>query len=175
MKILSTLILLVFLVSCNNSSSVRAENVEKPFFDLKGFFEKEAANQKFKTIEKTAKIDEKSETKTLTSFDLKTEIKLFTDCDINNPSLFDKYKTDESSEGNLTYTALNDDLKVQKIEILKADNLVQKITIYKKVKTQIYNSEKVLTYEPNIGYSIQNNQKTLGSDNKDYGIKVVFK
>jgi|AntRauTorckE5430_2_1112549.scaffolds.fasta_scaffold10725_3 hypothetical protein len=151
------------------------ENVEKPFFDLKGFFEKEVANQKFKTIEKTAKIDEKSETKTLTDFDLQTEIKLFTDCDINNPSLFDKYKTDESPEGNLTYTALKEDLKIQKIEILKTDNMVKKIIIYKKVETQIYNSEKILTYEPNVGYSIQNNQKTLGADKRNYEVKVIFK
>lgn len=166
---------MVFLVSCNNNSSNVAENTEKPFFDLKGFFEKEIANPKFKTIEKTATIDSELETKTLANFDLEKELKLFSDCDINNPSLFDKYKTEESSEGNVIYTALNEDLKVQKIEILKSENTVKKIIIHKKVETQIYNSEKILMYEPTVGYSIQNSQKTLGSDKKDYEIKVVFR
>lgn len=175
MKFLYTLLFTVFLISCNNSSNVNTENIEKPFFDLKGFFEKEIANQKFETIEKTVKVDEKAETKNLTDFDLEKELKLFSDCDINNPSLFDKYKTEESTEGNLIYTALNEDLKVQKIEILKSNDTVEKIIIHKKVETQIYNSEKILTYEPTVGYSIENSQKTLGSDEKDYEIKVVFK
>ena len=138
-------------------------------------FEKEIANFEFKTIEKTVKIDGKSETQTLTKFNLEKELKLFSDCDINNPSLFDKYQTEESSEGNVIYTALNEDLKIQKIEILKSEEMIEKITIFKKVETQIYNSEKILTYEPKVGYFIQNNQKTLGSDKKDYEIKVVFK
>jgi hypothetical protein len=175
MKFLYTLLFMVFLISCSNSSNINTENIEKPFFDLKGFFEKEIANQEIKTIEKTVKINKKSETKTLTDFDLEKELKLFLDCDINNPSLFDKYKTEKSSEENIIYTALNEDLKVQKIEILKSDDTVEKIIVHKKVKTQIYNSEKILTYEPNVGYSIENSQKTLGSDKKDYEIKVVFK
>lgn len=174
MRILSTLILLALLVSCNNSPSSIAENTEKPFFDLTGFFEKEIENHKNGTIKKTVKIDAKSETKTLTDFDLVKELELFSNCDINKPSLFDKYKTEESVERTI-YTALKEDLKVQKIEIIKSgDATIEKVIIHKKVETQIYSSEKILTYQSNIGFTIQNDQKTLISDKTNYEIEVLY-
>ena len=64
--------------------------------------------------------------------------------------------------------------KIQKIEIVKSNDKIEKIIIHKTAKTQIYDSEKVLTYEPNVGYSIKNKQKTLGSDKKDYEINVIY-
>jgi hypothetical protein len=174
MKFLSILVLVAFLVSCNNSSSSITENTEKPFFDLKEFFEKEIENHKNGTIKKTVKIDTKSETKTLTDFDLVKELELFSNCDINKPSLFDKYKIEGSVERTI-YTALKEDLKVQKIEIIKSgDATIEKVIIHKKVETQIYSSEKVLTYQPDIGFTIQNGQKTLISDKKNYEIEVLY-
>lgn len=168
---------LLFLMSCANSDSATVKNTEKPFFDLKGFFEKEIANQQISKVIKTVKINEKSETKTLTNFDLESELKLFIDCDINKPSLFDKYEQEDATKQKTVYTALDEDLKVQRIEIINSqdeENTVESIVIHKKANTQIYNSDKVLTYRPKKGFSIKNTQKVFASSQKDYEIEVVF-
>ncbi len=176
MKIAKLIIVLSVLFwggSCANTSTT-VVNQEKPFFDLNAFFEKEIATQKITSIKKTVQINSEAETKTLTDFDLKTELKFFMDCDINKPALFDKYIT-ARFPNKIIHTALYASLKVQKIEIAQAaDETVQSITIFKQADTAIYSTDKVLIYTPKVGFSIKNDQKTLLTDGKRYDIKVVF-
>ncbi|MFK7946266.1 MAG: hypothetical protein AB8G11_01660 [Saprospiraceae bacterium] len=165
----------LILVSCANQESITVEgSMEKPFFDVKGFFESEIAESKLKAIEKTVRINGESETQTLTAFDLNKELSMFINSDINKPSLFDKYNTFET-EYSTTYKTTDEDLAVQRIKLFKDENgNFIKILINRKADTQIYTSDKALTYEPNIGFSIKNAQKVLLSDEKDYEIMVKF-
>ena len=171
MSVLTVLILL----SCANQESVNIETTtEKPFFDIKGFFEKEIAAKKLTEIEKTVRINGEVETKKLTTFDLKKELSMFVDSDINKPSLFDKYNTFET-DYSLTYKTTDEDLSVQRIKIFKDENGdFTKILINRKADTQIYGSDKVLTYERNVGFSIKNTQKVMLSDEKNYELEVKF-
>ena len=161
--------------SCANQESVTVEkNTEKPFFDVKGFFESEIAESKLTKIEKTVRINGESETQILTEFDLNKELSMFLNSDINKPSLFDKYNTFET-EFSTTYKTTDKELNVQRIKIFKDKNGdFLKILINRKADTQIYTSDKALTYEPNVGYTIKNAQKVLLSDKKDYEIEVKF-
>lgn len=168
----------LFLGSCANLETKTVKDVEKPFFDLKGFFETEIKNQDVSKVTKIVKINGKSETKTLTDFDLKTALKLFIDCDINKPSLFDKYEKGAEIKRQTVYKALEEDLKVQRIEIMESwgnsENPIESIVIHKKADTQIYTSDKILTYRPNKGFTVKNTQKVLASSKKDYEIEVIF-
>ena len=168
------LLALIFSGCANQDSIAVEENMEKPFFDVKGFFESEIAESKLTKIEKTVRINGKSETQTLTDFDLEKELSMFVNSDINKPSLFDKYNTFET-EYSTTYKTTDTDLAVQRIKIFKDDNgEFLKILINRKADTQIYTSDKALTYEPNVGFSIENAQKVLLSEMKDYEIEVKF-
>ena len=56
------LLALIFSGCANQDSIAVEENMEKPFFDVKGFFESEIAESKLTKIEKTVRINGKSET-----------------------------------------------------------------------------------------------------------------
>lgn len=167
--------MLLILSSCANQESVVVEKSnEKPFFDIKGFFEEEIAKSKLSKIKKTVRINGATETKILTDFDLNKELSMFLNSDINKPSLFDKYNVFET-DYSLTYKTTDEALAVQRIKIIKDDNgQTSKIIINRKADTQIYTSDKALTYEPNVGFSIKNAQKVMLSNEKDYEIEVRF-
>jgi hypothetical protein len=168
-----TLAIVFLLISCETVSTEYV-NTEKPFFDLKEFFEQEIELHQDKKVTKKVAIDENSETQTIEQFDMKKALSVFIDCDINKPQLFDKYEIVEK-DNQITYTSIDKDLKVQQIEILKnEDEETDKIIINRKADTIIYTSDKILTYKTGKGFSIENRQDVLFSEEKNYSIFVEF-
>lgn len=168
-----TLAIVFLLISCETVSTEYV-NTEKPFFDLKDFFEQEIELHQNKKVTKKVAINENSETQTIEQFDMKKALSVFIDCDINKPQLFDKYEITEKNN-QIIYTSINEDLKVQEIEILKnVGGEIDKIIIKRKADTAIYTSDKILTYTKKQGFSIENKQDVLFSEAKDYSIFVEF-
>ena len=164
----------VFLLISCETVTTEYVNSDKPFFDLAAFFDKEIKTHQNKKVTKKVAINDASESQTLGAFDIKKELSVFIDCDINKPQLLDKYKTLED-DNQIIYTATDKNLKVQKIEILKnQDGTIKKIIINRKADTAIYTSDKVLTYITNQGLSIENKQDVLFSEEKNYAIHIEF-
>ena len=164
----------VFLLISCETVTTEYVNSDKPFFDLAAFFDKEIKTHQNKKVTKKVAINDASESQTLGAFDIKKELSVFIDCDINKPQLLDKYKTLED-DNQIIYTATDKNLKVQKIEILKnQDGTIKKIIINRKADTAIYTSDKVLTYITNQGFSIENKQDVLFSEEKNYAIHIEF-
>lgn len=169
------LIALIFWTACSTTEIPTVnKKLDKPFFDIITYLDDEIEKSQLTQIEKTVQINGESETKVLKDFDLKKELSMFYDSDINKPSLFDKYNTFET-EHSITYKTEDEELSVQRIKIFKGENGdFQKLLINRKAAKQIYSSDKVLTYESNIGFSIQNTQKVKFSEEKAYEIEVKF-
>lgn len=169
------LIALIFWTACSTTEIPTVnKKLDKPFFDIITYLDDEIEKSQLTQIEKTVQINGESETKVLKDFDLKKELSMFYDSDINKPSLFDKYNTFET-EHSITYKTEDEELSVQRIKIFKGENGdFQKLLINRKAAKQIYSSDKVLTYESNIGFSIQNTQKVKFSEEKTYEIEVKF-
>ena len=169
------LIALIFWTACSTTEIPTVnKKLDKPFFDIITYLDDEIEKSQLTQIEKTVQINGESETKVLKDFDLKKELSMFYDSDINKPSLFDKYNTFET-EHSITFKTEDEELSVQRIKIFKGENGdFQKLLINRKAAKQIYSSDKVLTYESNIGFSIQNTQKVKFSEEKAYEIEVKF-
>lgn len=169
------LIALIFWTACSTTETPTVnEKLDKPFFDIITYLDDEIEKRQLTQIEKTVRINGESETKVLKDFDLKKELSMFYDSDINKPSLFDKYNTFET-EHSITYKTEDEELSVQRIKVFKGkDGGFQKLLINRKADKQIYSSDKILTYESNIGFSIQNAQKVMFSEEKAYEIEVKF-
>ena len=168
------LIALIISTGCSTSTNPTTDKMDKPFFDITAFLEKEIDGNQLTEIEKTVRINGESETKVLKDFDLKKELSIFFDSDINKPSLFDKYNTFETDH-SITYKTEEKELPVQRIKVFKAENGdIQKLLINLKADKQIYTSDKELTYEPKVGFSIRSTQKVPLSDEKAYEIEVKF-
>ena len=102
--------MVIVFQSCQSTTSKPVGGLEKPYFDLKSYFENEktrlAAISNFK---KTTVVDGKEETKQLETINFDNELRIFAEADINRPAWFDKYLIDSIlQDGNLTridYTA----------------------------------------------------------------------
>lgn len=174
MKIKGILIISILLMACNTSS--QKEEIDSSgitFFDMKAYFEDEIKNFKFKTLKKTASLNDKSETKTITDFDISEELELFSKANINRPAWKDKYKVEETAN-KVTYTAADEELNIKSIIIEKNGDEVSKITIQSASKNSLLEAEKLMIYEPKKGYSIKNRQSvTLSGDNTMH-VEVEF-
>ena len=161
--------LLFFFALVGLLSYCAAETVvtvqSQPFFDLKSFFSQEQEQlNSIKKVIKKATIDGVVEEKTMDSFDMKKELALFVDSDINKAAWLDKYNVDSIYNGKiltqLTYIAKEDDLKTKHLAIHFTKGLVDSIYIIRKTTSLVAKLEQHLKYVPHKGYSIESQQKT---------------
>src|SRR5687768_4704381 len=95
--------ILLFLFGCNAETDERQKNAS-PYFDLKGYFEKEA-NRLRKAgviVNKTVGINGAHETKTLKITDWERELSSISNADINKTSWRGAFKV-ARSENRVTY------------------------------------------------------------------------
>jgi len=171
-KYISTLLLsLLLLTACSNSGETVKEN-SKPYFDLKQFITQKATDLTNNQIKsnKTVTFEGESETKE-TQPNWKDEWKVFTDSDINKTAYIGKYQID-SSDYEVKYTALDEDLKTQELTILRNNNEVKKILVLNKTKNVLYQSTEELIFDvATKQYGIIRNQKIIFGDSKVVSIK----
>ena len=169
------------LLSCSNTPTTEADKVaELPFFEMQAFFEEEInrLNELQPLVKKTVVINQESETKQIDAIDYEKELKVFSNSDINKMAWFDKYSIDSLYDNNqlqsISYQALDEMLKTQKINIAFQSNEVSQIEIENKTKSFIAASDQKLIYTPSSGYSIQTKQEMAVGKDKEIKIEVKF-
>ncbi len=136
------------------------------FFDIKSFIAKEQERLKdLKGVIKKATINGIIEEKTIIDVNLKEELALFIDSDINKLAWLDKYDVDSTFSDKtltqITYTAKNDRLKTSQMKIhLTTRGIVEDIVISRKTSSIAAKLEQKLHYIPAKGYSIESSQQT---------------
>ena len=181
-KILLLFFTFLLLSACKNNvakpnpSSV----VGLPFFDLKGYFEKEITRlEGIKKGKKTSVVNDKREEKTLDSLDFRSELKIFSSSDINRPAWADKYDIEElfnpkGQQAETNYLAKSEKLKTRKISIEFEAGKVSKIFIENRIPSLIATTRQRLSYRPQKGYSIEINQKVIFSADNYFLVEVAF-
>jgi hypothetical protein len=153
---------------------------QKPFFDLKGYFDGEIQRLHSKgKAKKVVLVNGKQEEQILDDINFQQELSVFSGSDINRPAWSDKYVVDTAlnEQKQIVYLrikAIDEKLKTRKIDIDFKDALVSKILIENNAYSSIANSNQVLIYEPSFGYSIESHQKVAMADDQVFKVAVQF-
>jgi len=171
-------LLLLSIASCKKDSGAGADTMK--FFDVKGYFSKEAArlSKLNPEINKTAVYNKQPETQTVHITNWANELSMFSESDINKPAWRASYDM-QSSNGFIIYKAKDPTLKTQDIVIKKDGSKIRWIFIYNHVKRTIFNvmlyeTKETLSYFPDSLYQIQKRQSTRVLGINTYNIKGKF-
>ncbi len=181
-KLILFLSLFILSAGCSSPSTDQAANAPKEifFFDLEGFFNEEIKklNGAQLSVEKILDINGQSETLKMDSLNLEKELAAFRQSDINKTSWSDKYQGDTSLTNGqikeITYTALEEDLKTRNINLQFTNGQVDKITINNEVDSPVLKSKQLLIYQVAQGYSISQQQKIRLMKENNLKVEVRF-
>ncbi len=159
---LATLVIL----ACGKTQ--KASDSQKTYFDIRGFFDKEAGrlSSNHPTIQKTVVHNNSTEQKITRDINWENELELFKKSDINKPSWKNSYTALKTADA-IEYTAREPALRTRKIRIeYSAQGKIHSIRIQNTVKNLLYSSSEELVYLPDSSYSILKNQKVvlIGTD-----------
>ncbi len=153
---------------------------EQLYFDLKGYFDSEVQRlAKFQKVKKTATVDGQQEERTIDSLNFEEELKIFSNADINRAAWSDKYEIDsvfnqQQQLVQLNYTSKDEDLRTKKISIDFEANAVSKVFIENSTSSAVADTKQLLTYEPEVGYTIESHQKVSFTDDNTFLVEVRF-
>jgi len=173
MRLIKIAFLLIILSSCSQPTQNKAQ--AKAYFDLKGYFEKEAdrLDKLGLKIDKSVSINGIEEHKLIKVEDFNKELNSFITLDINKASWRDAFKV--KKENNLLmYTTDNEKIPVKKVEIQYQNNKVSSIYIVTEVDNILYHSTDTLSYRSNQFYEIKKTQKIKLLKEKKYTIIGKF-
>ena len=182
-KYILGVLVLALLVSCNarDSTNATTEQEDPYFFDLAGFFNAEIKQLNSAQIKahKTVKYNEKADVLPNQKLDYEKELAVFVHSDINKLSWREKYSADTLRKGTeirlITYKALDEQLKTQKIAISFDQNQVAQIAIKNHLKSIMANTWQELQYVPGKGYQVHGKQQMRMAGEDTMGIEVEFK
>lgn len=163
-------LLVISLAAC------RPEIKKADFFDMAGYFAKEAARLKElnKPVLKTVEHNGVAESKRVMIRDWNAELSLFKNSDINKPAWSSSYEIHH--DGGITiYMAKDTNLRTRRLIIKQENGKVKWVMIYNHTpKNLLYDSFEKLTYIPDSLYMIEKRQsvKVLGTNR--YRIKGLF-
>lgn len=156
-------------------SACKPEIQKTNFFDISGYFTKEAARLKAanKPILKTVEHNKVSETRKISIHDWDAELSLFKNSDINKPAWSNSYSV--SGDGGITiYKAKDRDLKTHEIMIKQENGKVKWIVIYSSTQNLLYKTLERLEYFPDSLYLIERKQSVRVLGTNFYRIKGQF-
>lgn len=122
------------------------------------------------SLTKILSLNGKSDTLNVKYPDFELELDVFKNADINKPALSDKYTVDSIFSSDklykIRYTAKSDKLKIRKLSVqFDGQNKVVFVDIRSFNGSPMTKNVQYLTYQPNSGYVIKNEQYFMG--NKD--------
>lgn len=170
-------VLSLFTLSCQVE---KVESNLQPFFDLNDFFEKEINSlSNLKSIKKKVNVNGKTDEQILNDFDLRKDLEIFRNANINKVAWLDKYDVDSTLNdlGQLTqlnYKAKGDKLKTREFFVLFKKNKVSSISIKNNSFNQVTSSNQHLQYFPNQGYSVESIQEVTMTGKQTLKIEVEF-
>jgi hypothetical protein len=170
---LGVVLLLVITISCK--PNVGNSGTAPKYFDIKGYFESEAARltKLNKPVLKTIVYNKNTETKDMMITDWKRELDFFQSADINKPSWKDSYSVDSTGD-IVIYKAKDPSLKMWQMIIKKEGPRIKWILIYNSTKNLLYQTREKLTYFPDSLYMIDKKQSVRVLGTSVYRIKGVF-
>jgi len=165
MRNLIVIILFIFF-SCNTAHK---DEPVKSFYDLKSYFENEASIlQKEKaTINKMVSKSNENYIDSFATVNWVKEFEPFITSDINRKELQEKYRADSLHEGGIlkvSYTSIDENTEIKKIEIAFAKNQPVYFLIHKAKNNWIFKSHQTLFYLPKKEYRLSGTQKILFKD-----------
>lgn len=165
--------ILLVILGCNP-----AENNQKntlSYFDLKGYFEKEALRlTKLNPVfTKTVVVNNNPETKKIRISDWAKELSIFSDADINRSAWKGLFSTENTNEQEI-YTSDNKKVPVKEVLITKRNGKIQAIRILIKTSNILYSSADTLSYYPDSLYQIKKKQEIRLLSEKNYSIAGEF-
>ena len=169
-------IIIVLLFSGCFSQEKEKSRQQIYYFDLKGYFSKIAQelNKRNPAINKSISKNDIKESQILTIQNWNQELALFIESDINKSAWKDSY-TKDSTESRIIYTAIDEDLRTQKIEILIEKGILKKIKINAKVDNLLYQTKENLEFIPDSVYRINKYQKVILLGENNYLIRGNLK
>jgi len=171
---------LLFFTACVETPADEKVVEEKPFFDVKGYFEQEMERLADKrNLTKKAIYNGKEETKEVERIDFENELLIFSNTDINRTAWLEKYSTDSTfnTQKQLTsieYKSLDDNLKTKSIRVEYLKNIVSTIEIMTVGSSAVSNTKNYLKYSPTAGYSIKSKQDVKFVSENDIDVQVIF-
>lgn len=174
-SLLFSLLFFSFLNSGCDSAKEKKE-MQKSYFDLPAFFEKEIKMlmKQNPGIEKKINKDGETETKILESIDWKKELAAFVDVDINKPSWIRSFSVDTlfltSENFEITYVSLEKGIPIKQVKLLFENNSCSFVQINKKRDNTLFSSFQELAYKTGEGYKINGYQKVKFAFDTQYEI-----
>ncbi len=165
--------LFLFVAACDIPNP-QATQTSSNYFDMKSFMEKEMEKLEGKSLEKKITLNSQVEKIKLDNPDWETELSEFISAEINKPSYVDKYAVESLKNGVKRYTAKEDDLPVQFLEVQELPNGSSAIFIEKNNENILNNSSKKLMYRTDGIYSIQAFRHSLGGEPDTIRIEGIF-
>ncbi|NNE30404.1 MAG: hypothetical protein HKN16_12260 [Saprospiraceae bacterium] len=153
---------------------------EKAFFDLARYFEDQIAKGEGRPlgVSKTTLVDEDIQEVVVEEVDLKKELKLFAESDINKIAWIEKYRSDtltiSENHQRVIYECLDTELRTQRVEIDFLGDYVGAINIHNRLKSMIMDTDQYLSYKPEIGYSVEIRQQGKLQKGHHYKTEAVF-
>lgn len=172
-KILFFFAVPLFFYSCKPAKQEQGHNLN--YFDLKGYFEKEALRLKTSNpiVTKTVMVNGSSETKQMRLADWQKEFAVFTDVNINRSAWAGLFSVQKNNEQEL-YTSVEEKVPVKEVLILKKDNKLYGIQVLVKNTNMLYSSSDTLSYYPDSLYQIKKKQHIKLLSEKNYSISGKF-
>jgi hypothetical protein len=169
--------LLVFTALLTACAAPEKENpgTKPAYFDLKGYFNKEATTLKAKQplVSKRVLVDDKAEEKQVKVSDWQKELSVFIDADINKAAWAGEFSSKNTPSG-ITYTSNSDKVPVKALQVLKANGVVKGIIITIHNSNYLYSSSDTLSYYPDSLYKIRKRQEIKLMSPKRYEITGRF-
>jgi len=168
------LLLVGFLMSCGTPEQEQ-RSAELEYFDLKGYFSKEAASlsRSAALVSKTVIVNDSAEQKQVKITNWEKELSAFVDADINKVAWKGAFKT-ISNDAGLQYTSTNDKVPVKRLQIIKNNEAITGIVIVLENSNYLYRSTDTLSYYPDSLYQIKKSQQIKLMSPKRYQITGRF-
>ncbi|MNK14830.1 hypothetical protein D3C87_329610 [compost metagenome] len=161
--------LILIFYSCN--PAVKNQNDALNYFDIKGYFKKEASrlNKRNPLLTKTVEVNGASETKKIHIPDWEKELSIFSESEINRNAWKGLFSINTTNTQEL-YTSDNKKVPVKEVSITKRDGRITSIRILIKNSNMLYSSTDTLTYYPDSLYRINKKQRIKLMAEKNYSI-----
>ncbi len=165
----------LFIVLCSCSSKEQNKPQIAAYFNVKNYFEKEAArlDNLHRPIQKTVVINGVAETKQIKIESFSDELGTFINSDINKASWRGSFTVKKASNLELYHTD-NEKIPVKNVQIQYKNNSVKSIQIIVSTTNILYHSIDTLNYYPDSLYEIKKTQKIRLIEEKRYSVIGKF-
>ena len=176
-KVLSYIVCFLIISSCQIGE---VDNQLEPFFDMNDFLEKEVTKlSNLKTIKKKVTINDKTDEQIVKEFDLKKDLEVFRNSNINKVSWLDRYEIDSTlnASGKLSrvkYHTADSKLKTKEFIVNFEGGKVSSISILNSSSNQVTDFNQQLKYFPQEGYSVESLQKVTLTDKQTLKVEVDY-